>query len=190
MIFTEDLPSFWRSIQNSPGPILGIDYGTKKIGLALSDNNLIIASPYQIIKNIDQDSTVANIERTLAEKKCRGIILGWPKTPDNNLHHLTKDIYELATILYSKTKLPVLLWDERMSTSGSVRRQTLTYQESPSLYPKNLKNINLKRSKRLDLYNKKYKNIPSSSLGHKEGDDHLAAQYILSEVIELLKRLH
>ena len=98
------------------GRILGIDFGLKRIGLALSDPLKIIASPIKTVQfSTSLDFTVEIIlkELTQVEK----IVLGLPLLLSGKDSETTKLVRKFAAILKEKTKLPIVLWDERLTSS-------------------------------------------------------------------------
>lgn len=97
------------------GRVLGIDFGMKRIGLARSDPMKIIASPLKTI------TAGKNLEETvdLVTKELEGvelIILGLPLLLSGKDSDTTKMVREFATLLETKSGLPLILWDERLTS--------------------------------------------------------------------------
>ena len=105
--------------------ILGLDYGTKTVGVALSDELGITAQPFETITRKDENKlrkTYARIEEIVAEYKVEKIVLGYPKNMNNTIGERAQK--SLATeafrdSLVRRTGLDVILWDERLSTVAS-----------------------------------------------------------------------
>ena len=98
------------------GRILGIDFGLKRIGLALSDPLKIIASPIKTVQfSTSLEFTVEIILKELAQVE--KIVLGLPLLLSGQDSETTKLVRKFAAILMEKTKLPIVLWDERLTSS-------------------------------------------------------------------------
>ena len=99
--------------------ILGLDYGSKTVGVALSDELLITARSLEIIRR-DKESkirkTLARIDELIEEYDVGLIVLGLPKNMNNTLGERVEKTYEFKEALEKRTKLEVVLWDERLTT--------------------------------------------------------------------------
>jgi putative Holliday junction resolvase len=101
--------------------LIGIDAGTKTLGLALSDVNRQIASALQTIR---RTKFTADAERLLAlcrEHHVAGLVLGLPINLDGTEGPRAQSTRALARNLNKLTELPILLWDERLSTAEAER---------------------------------------------------------------------
>lgn len=98
--------------------ILGIDYGSKRMGLAVSDLSCTIASSYKILyrKNIETD--LIELKKVIAEKEIGAIAMGLPLQMNGQEGEIAIEVRKFATILEESFNLPVLLWDERLSSSA------------------------------------------------------------------------
>lgn len=96
--------------------ILGIDYGSKRIGLAISDELGITARPLEVIvrKNIDRDLDV--LEKIIRDNKAEQIVLGLPLRLDGTRGIQCEKVEKFAAALKERFSLPVILWDEALST--------------------------------------------------------------------------
>jgi len=90
--------------------ILGIDFGLKRIGLALTDPLLTFSYPYSTILN--DNSLWDNLKSIIAEKKVSKIILGFPPKNNRPDRDITKYVLEFKNKLSTKFGLEVILWDE------------------------------------------------------------------------------
>ena len=104
---------------------LGIDLGSKTVGLAMSDTTLTIASTYKTIffKDEDYNSTINEIKDIIKENNITKIILGLPKNMNNTEGERCEKTKEFAQMLERRTGLSVVLWDERLTTVAA--EQTL-----------------------------------------------------------------
>lgn len=97
---------------------LGIDLGSKTVGLAMSDTTLTIASTYKTIffKDEDYASTIEEILDIIKEYSITKIILGLPKNMNNTLGERAEITLKYKELLEDKTHLPVIMFDERLTS--------------------------------------------------------------------------
>lgn len=93
---------------------LGIDYGTKRIGLALSDETLTLAREYGIYS---PDEFWSSLEGLIAEEQITQLVLGWPIGMSGQETQKTAEVQDFKSKLEHKTSLPVVLIDERLSSA-------------------------------------------------------------------------
>lgn len=99
--------------------ILGLDYGSKTVGVAVSDSLGITAQGVETITRKDENKrrrTLARIEALVAEYEIEKIVLGYPKNMDDSIGERAKKTEEFQAELERRTGLPVILWDERLTT--------------------------------------------------------------------------
>lgn len=99
--------------------IMGLDYGSKTVGVAISDPLLITAQGIEIIRRKEeskQRQTLARIEELIVEYQVEQIVLGLPKNMNNSLGERAEMTCEFKEKLERRTGLPVTLWDERLTT--------------------------------------------------------------------------
>ena len=97
---------------------LGIDLGSKTVGLAMSDTTLTIASTYKTIffKDEDYNSTINEIKDIIKEYNITKIILGLPKNMNNTLGERAEITLKYKELLEQSTDLPVIMFDERLTS--------------------------------------------------------------------------
>jgi len=97
---------------------LGLDLGTKTLGVALSDITLTIASSYKTINFSENDynSLIPEIDNLIKEFNIEKIILGLPKNMNNSLGERAETTIEFKKLLEDNFKIEVILQDERLST--------------------------------------------------------------------------
>lgn len=114
--------------------IVGLDYGSVTVGVAVSDALLITAQPVEVIKRKSETKlrqTLARLEEIIAEYEVDKIVLGYPKNMNNTLGERVERTEEFKEKLQKRTGLEVVLWDERLTTvsamevlkEGGVRRE-------------------------------------------------------------------
>ena len=97
---------------------LGIDLGSKTVGLAMSDTTLTISSTYKTIffKDEDYNSTINEIKDIIKEYNITKIILGLPKNMNNTLGERAEITLKYKELLEKSTDLPVIMFDERLTS--------------------------------------------------------------------------
>ncbi|MBN1354870.1 Holliday junction resolvase RuvX [bacterium] len=110
--------------------ILGIDYGSKRIGLAVSDPTGLIAQPAGCILNTDPETIFREIKSRIEKWNVTTILVGNPLRLNGTAGTASKTAVDFARMIREKLCIPVVLWDERLSTlqaeklmiSGGIRR--------------------------------------------------------------------
>ncbi len=96
--------------------LMGLDLGSKTIGLALSDVSLMIASPLGTIKRTKFTHDVETLEALIDEHDVGGFILGLPLNMDGSEGPRCQSTRQFATNLLERRDIPLAFWDERLST--------------------------------------------------------------------------
>ena len=100
---------------------LGMDLGTKTLGLAISDKKGIIASPYKLIRFKDIEDAVKEVLDIIEKEKIEVLVLGLPKNMNNTLGFASERSLNFKKLLEEKTNLKIELIDERLSTVEAER---------------------------------------------------------------------
>jgi len=99
--------------------LMGIDPGGKRVGIAISDENKIIATPYTtLIKNKYSDF-VKELIKIVNENKIKGIVIGNPVNMDGSSSQSSQSAKDLAINLSKDITKNIILWDERLSSQGA-----------------------------------------------------------------------
>ena len=113
-----DIEDFKKKLDKK-SRLMGIDPGRKRIGIAISDENKIIATPYTtIIKNKYSDF-VKEIIKIVEENQIKGIVIGNPINLDGTASQSSQSAKDLAINLSKDVTENVTLWDERLSSQGA-----------------------------------------------------------------------
>lgn len=99
--------------------IIGLDYGTKTVGVAVCDPLGITAQGVEIIRRKEDNKlrqTLARIEELCKEYEAESIVLGYPKHLNNTVGDRALKSLEFKAMLERRTGLPVYMWDERLTT--------------------------------------------------------------------------
>ena len=104
--------------------IMGLDYGTKTVGVAASDPLGITAQAVETITRKEENKlrkTCARIEALIAEYGVERIVLGFPKHMNNDIGERAEKALEFRDMLARRTGLEVVMWDERLTTVSAER---------------------------------------------------------------------
>jgi putative Holliday junction resolvase len=96
--------------------LMGVDLGEKNIGIALSDTTRCIASPYGTIPYQGKDRSVCCILDIATQHQVAGIIMGLPTNMNGTDGSQANKMREFSHALSGQSSLPIVLWDERLST--------------------------------------------------------------------------
>lgn len=99
--------------------ILGLDYGTKTVGVAISDPLGFTAQGIETIVRKDENKlrqTLARIEELIEEYHVELVVLGYPKNMNNTIGERAEACTDFAEKIERRTGIPVKMWDERLST--------------------------------------------------------------------------
>jgi len=106
----------------SAGRLFAVDWGDKRVGLAISDELGLLASPVGIItRRAGKRPPIAELMRQAEELGAKGYIFGLPLDPGGDETDRTREVREVAARLASRQPLPVRLVDERFTTSAALR---------------------------------------------------------------------
>ena len=103
------------------GKLLGLDLGAKTIGVAVSDGMRYSATPLQTIQRTKFTTDAARLLQLIGENAAVGIVLGLPLNMDGSEGPRVQSTRAFARSLGQKTELPIVFWDERLSTSAVTR---------------------------------------------------------------------
>ena len=103
------------------GKLLGLDLGTRTIGVAISDGMRYSATPLETIKRTKFTADAKRLLELIAENTAVGIVLGLPLNMDGSEGPRVQSTRAFARSLAQKTDLPLVFWDERLSTSAVTR---------------------------------------------------------------------
>lgn len=99
--------------------IMGLDFGSKTVGVAVSDPLYITAQGVEIIRREKENQlrkTLARIEELVKEYEVESIVLGFPKNMNNSIGERGEKTLEFKEMLERRTGLTVTMWDERLTT--------------------------------------------------------------------------
>lgn len=101
--------------------ILGLDWGEKRVGLALSDPLGIIATGLTTVEKKEGFDLIGYLKELISEQEIAKIILGFPKNMDGSVGPKAEEVLAFKESLEKEINIPVILWDERLTTLSAQR---------------------------------------------------------------------
>ena len=104
--------------------IMGLDFGSKTVGVAVSDGLGLTAQGVEIIRRTSENKlrqTLARIESLIGEYEVGKIVLGFPKNMNNTIGERAEKRLAFKEMLERRTGLPIVMWDERLTTVAADR---------------------------------------------------------------------
>jgi putative holliday junction resolvase len=98
---------------------LGLDLGSKKIGVSICDERQSIATPFETINKTNTNELIDKLKIIIEENNIEGIIIGNPINMDGSLGRSAQSVNDVATNIAKAINIPTILWDERLSTVGA-----------------------------------------------------------------------
>ena len=117
--------------------ILGLDYGSKTVGVAVSDELLFTAQGLEIVRRQSPNKlrqSLARIEEIIKEYNVERIVLGYPKNMNNTEGERCEKTKEFKEMLERRTGLNVILWDERLTTVSADKHMMESGKTAKSLW--------------------------------------------------------
>ena len=104
---------------NNKSRLIGVDMGSKRVGLSISDENRKIATPIKTINYDNIQTLVDELRKLINENNVHAIIFGNPKNMDGTEGSSSQSVKDKAKIISEKIQIPIFMWDERLSTVGA-----------------------------------------------------------------------
>ena len=99
--------------------LIGLDLGSKRIGVSICDEKQLIATPFRTIKRSAAKELINELRTIIEENDIKGIIIGNPLNMDGTSGSSTQSVKDTSKNIEKNINLPVCLWDERLSTVGA-----------------------------------------------------------------------
>ena len=99
--------------------LIGLDLGTKRIGVSICDEKQLIATPFKTINRSTAKELVDELKHIIKENNIKGIIIGNPLNMDGSLGSSAQSVKDTSNNIAMSIDLPICLWDERLSTVGA-----------------------------------------------------------------------
>ncbi len=99
--------------------LIGLDLGSKRIGIGICDENHKIATPFKTLIKTNLDDFIKQLKEIIEENNIKGIIVGNPVNMDGSFGKSSQSVKDTVINLEKFIDIPFTLWDERLSTVGS-----------------------------------------------------------------------
>jgi len=104
---------------------IGLDLGSKRIGVSICDERQSIATPFKTINKTNTNELIDQLKVIIEENNIGGIIIGNPVNMDGSIGRSAQSVNDVALNISKSINLPVMLWDERLSTVGAFNLSSL-----------------------------------------------------------------
>ena len=104
---------------------IGLDLGSKRIGVSICDERQSIATPFKTINKTNTNELIDELKIIIEENKIGGIIVGNPVNMDGTMGRSAQSVNDVASNISKNIDLPVILWDERLSTVAAFNLSSL-----------------------------------------------------------------
>ena len=111
----------FKTIIGNNSRLLGIDPGKTNVGIAICDENKKVATPVKIIKKKKFLNLAGEINKIIDECHIKGLVIGNPINMDGSAGKSSKFALEFSKNLSKNITIPIVLWDERLSSEGSFK---------------------------------------------------------------------
>jgi putative Holliday junction resolvase len=98
---------------------VGLDLGSKRIGVSICDERQLIATPFKTINKTNTNELINELKVIIEEYNIGGIIVGNPINMDGSIGRSAQSVNDIASNISKSINIPVILWDERLSTVGA-----------------------------------------------------------------------
>ena len=99
--------------------LIGLDLGSKRIGVSICDEKQLIATPLKTINRNTLTELISELKAIIDENNIKGIIIGNPINMDGSFGKSAQSINDKAKVIEKELDLIIAMWDERLSTSGA-----------------------------------------------------------------------
>ena len=104
---------------------IGLDLGSKRIGVSICDEKQSIATPFKTINKTNTNELIEELKIIIEENNIGGVIIGNPVNMDGTMGRSAQSVNDVASNISKNIDLPVILWDERLSTVGAFNLSSL-----------------------------------------------------------------
>ena len=115
MITIEDL----KKKQSETSRLIGLDLGSKRIGVSICDEKQSIATPFKTINKTNTNELIKQLQEIINEYSIKGIIIGNPINMNGSLGRSAQSVNDVSSNIDKAIDVDVCLWDERLSTVGA-----------------------------------------------------------------------
>jgi putative Holliday junction resolvase len=109
----------FKKKQSDKSRLIGLDLGSKRIGVSICDEKQLIATPFKTINRTSAKELINELKIITEENNIKGIIIGNPLNMDGSSSSSTQSVKDTSDNIEKNIDLPICLWDERLSTVGA-----------------------------------------------------------------------
>ena len=99
--------------------LIGLDLGSKRIGVSICDEKQLIATPFKSINRSNAKELIDELKNIIEENNIKGIVIGNPLNMDGSSGSSAQSVKDTSNNIEKSINLPICLWDERLSTVGA-----------------------------------------------------------------------
>ena len=99
--------------------LIGLDLGSKRIGVSICDEKQLIATPFKTINRTSNNELINELKTIITENNIKGIIIGNPLNMDGSSGRSAQSVKDISNNIKKNIDVPIFLWDERLSTVGA-----------------------------------------------------------------------
>ena len=109
----------FKKKQSDKCRLIGLDLGSKRIGVSICDEKQLIATPFKTINRTNAKELINELKIIIEENNVKGIIIGNPLNMDGSSSRSTQSVKDTSDNIEKSIDIPICLWDERLSTVGA-----------------------------------------------------------------------
>ena len=109
----------FKKKQSEKCRLIGLDLGSKRIGVSICDEKQLIATPYKTIHKSKNNELIKELKNIIQENDIRAIIIGYPLNMDGSSGSSAQSVNDVSKNIDKEIEVDVCLWDERLSTVGA-----------------------------------------------------------------------
>ena len=109
----------FKKKQSEKCRLIGLDLGSKRIGVSICDEKQLIATPYKTIRKSKNNELIKELKNIIQENDINAIIIGYPLNMDGSLGSSAQSVNDVSKNIDNEIDVDVCLWDERLSTVGA-----------------------------------------------------------------------
>ena len=109
----------FKKKQSDKCRLIGLDLGSKRIGVSICDEKQLIATPFKTINRSTAKELIDELQNIIKEYDIKGIVIGNPLNMDGSIGSSAQSVKDTSNNIEKSINLPICLWDERLSTVGA-----------------------------------------------------------------------
>ena len=109
----------FKKNQSDKCRLIGLDLGSKRIGVSICDEKQLIATPFKTINRTESYKLINELKTIISENDIKGIVIGNPLNMDGSSGKSAQSVKDTSNNIEKEISIPICLWDERLSTVGA-----------------------------------------------------------------------